>query len=231
MNRFFACALMTVCLGGTTLAEDTLELDRVLERFDEVQRRVESLQTEFTMTTESSLLTEAIESRGRVYLTKPGSIRWEFRSPEEMRFVISDNQYVGYFPDRKRAERRDVERWREQLFRFLGLGQDAAELAEFYDISLAPDPRAVSGAIGLALEPKKRRVRKKVESVLFWIDEGTYLPVRVEYDTKSGDRRVIEFEEMEVNPTLSASLYEVELPPDVEVRRGFSGFSSFGVSR
>jgi outer membrane lipoprotein-sorting protein len=230
-----ASLLVAVLLvGGPALpslgASPAGDLERTLARFDAAQRGVQSISAAFTMTTESALLTDRIVARGQIYLTKPDAVRWEFSSPEEMRFVIADNLYTGYFPAQKRAERRDIQRWREHLFRFLGLGQASGELSKFYEISLAKPGPADAGLECLLLEPKKRRVRKKVESVRLCVDGSSYLPVRVEYSTKSGDRRVIEFEEMAVNPVLAAGLYTVELPPDVVVTNGFSGFGSFGAA-
>jgi len=187
-----------------------------------------SLQADFTMTTESPLLKDALVSTGRIYLTKPDAVRWEFDSPERMRFVIAQGEYTGYFPEQKRAEKRNVERWREQLFRFLGLGQASAELSKFYEITLSAEANQTPGRICLELDPKKQRVKKRMDAVRFWIDASTYMPVRIEYLSKKGGRRVISFREMEVNPQLAADLYSVELPADVDVTRGFSAFSGFG---
>ena len=217
-------AVLSIALPAPARAAD---LASVLSRFDAVQRDLHSLSADFTMTTESSLLSEQIVARGHIYLTKPDAVRWEFSAPEEMRFVIADNLYTGYYPERKRAERRDIQRWREHLFRFLGLGQASSELEKFYDISLDDSPEEPRTEC-LLLEPQKKRVRKKMESVRLCVDGQSYLPVRVEYATKVGDRRVIEFHDLAVNPKLSAALYEVELPPDVKVTNGFSAFSGLG---
>ena len=223
------CLLFVVSFGVVaTAADPELGLSQILTRFDEVQSRVGSLRADFTMVTESTMLKDKLVATGRIYLTKPDSVRWEFDSPEPMHFVIAENRYTGYFPDQKRAEKRDIQRWREQLFRFLGLGQASAELSRFYEIRLATDAAAVPGTICLELDPKKQRVKKKMDAVHFWIDDTTYMPVRVEYRIKKGDRRVIEFERMEVNPQLAADLYSVDLPADVVVSKGFSAFSGFG---
>jgi outer membrane lipoprotein-sorting protein len=169
---------------------------------------------------------------GRVYLTKPDSIRWEYSDPEDMRFVIADDSYTGYFPERNRAEKRKIGRWREQLFRFLGLGQASTELAKFYDIRVEEPGREMAGTHCLVLSPKKKRVRKRMDEVRFWVDGKTYLPVRVEYNGREdGNARVIEFENMRVNPELAANLYSVELPPGVQVTTEFSALSGFGPSR
>ena len=211
-------------------ADEDLDLSGVLERFDRVQEEIRTLSAGFTETTESPLLNDPIEATGRVFLTKPDSVRWEYNSPEEMSFVIYKDQYTGYFPSRKKAERRDIHRWREQLFRFLGLGQASDELGKFYDISLGKTDTDAENTHLLIMAPKKKRVRKKMEAVRFWISDDTFLPVRVEYRSKSGNRRVIDFDEMIVNPDLTADLYKMEIPPDVEVTKGFSALSGLSVS-
>lgn len=236
MNRLaivpgLACVLV-ISVANAPPSASVPELGELLRRFDDVQQQVRTLSADFIETTESALLTAPIVARGRVFLTKPDSVRWEYDSPEQMRFVIRDDEYTGYFPERKEAERRDIHRWSEQLFRFLGLGQASAELLKFYDITLG-DPSAGPARPGthlLVMDPKKRRVSKRVDLVLFWIDDETYMPVRVEYRGKSGNRRVVEFARMSVNPDLAVNLYRVEIPPDVEIKNGFSALSGFSTS-
>ena len=217
-----AVAILAACATNPLPAAN---LDEVLARFDEVQNSIQTLSAAFTETTLSTLLEDEIIAEGRVYLTKPYFVRWEYSLPEELRFVISNNTYTGYFPMRKKAERRDIQRWREQLFRFLGLGQASTELAKFYDIRLEEAGPDMPGTHLLILDPKKRRVRKRMDVVRFWVSEATSLPVRVEYYSKSGNVRLIEFREMSVNPELAANLYTVEIPPDVPVTKGFSALS------
>jgi len=203
------------------------ELEDVLARFDSVQESIHTLSAEFTETTTSQLLLDPIRAEGRFYLTKPDSLRWEYTAPEEMKFVIFEDQYTGYFPEQKRAEHRSVQRWSEQIFRFFGVGQGSAELMKFYNISLAPSGSSGDGTILLELTPKKRRVRKRVPEVQFWLDAETFLPKRIEYHNKSGNSRTIEFHSVSLNPDLSASLYRVDIPSGVKVTNGFSGLPDF----
>jgi outer membrane lipoprotein-sorting protein len=92
-----------------------------------------------------------------------------------------------------------------------------------YDIRMAAADQQAEGSYLLILEPKKRRARKRVEAVHFWLDAYTYLPMKVDYLGKNGSERSIRFHEISLNPDLSASLYTVEIPADVEVTTGFSG--------
>lgn len=218
---------LTLVPAPAARADDADDLALVLERFDRVQESIRTLRAEFVETTTSPLLQEPVVSEGRFFLTKPDNIRWEYDTPEEMRFVIANDQYTGYFPVQRRAERRDVRRWREQLFRFFGVGQGSEELAKLYDLHLMGESDEVPGTYLLVLEPKKRRARKRVEDVRFWLDTTSLLPRRVAYSTTAGHSRVLEFTSVVLNPDLAAGLYEVDLPPDVVVSDGFSGLPNF----
>jgi outer membrane lipoprotein-sorting protein len=223
-----ACGLQAAAAPAPAAPSD---LARVLVEFDRVQSTVRTLSSEFTETIHSSLLKEPIVAHGRVFLTKPDSVRWEYTAPEEMRFVIARDQYTGYFPARKQAEKRDIRRWRDHLFRFLGIGQASTELSRFYDVRLGPaEAKGPAGAILLILEPKRKRVRKRVDEVRFWVSAQSYLPMRIEYSGATGTQRVFDFAGMRLNPDLAASLYRVDLPPDVVVTEGFSALSGFSSS-
>ena len=223
-TRLGALLVVAVCAVGFVSAA---ELDEVLKRFDAVQDSVGTLSAEFTETTTNSLLIDPISAEGRFFMTKPDSIRWEYSFPEEMRFVIFQDEYTGYFPKQKRAEKRNIQRWSEHIFRFFGLGQGSQELMKFYKITLDPTHDSASGTYLLVLEPTKRRVRKRIPEVRFWLDAETYLPRKVEYRSKSGNARTIEFQEIRLNPDLAASMYHVDIPDDVEVSSGFSGLPSW----
>lgn len=203
-------------------------LKEVLDRFDKVQDSIRTLSAEFTWTTDSTLLKNPIVSRGNFYLTKPRAIRWDFTSPEPMEFVIAHDQYIGYFPKRKKAEKRNFKRWSERVFRYFGLGQGSAELSRVYTISLG-DPGDLAGKADLlVLVPKKHRARKKIKDLQIWVGKDSCLPVKVVSTDPSGGRRIIEFRNTLVNPVLAKSLYEVELPADVTITDGFSGLGGSG---
>jgi outer membrane lipoprotein-sorting protein len=209
-------------VGG---AEDAA-LRETLAGFDRVQATIRALSAEFTETTTSQLLKEPIQAKGRFYLTKPSSVLWEYAEPEVMRFAIANDEYVGYFPQRKRAEKSDVHRWSERIFRIFGLGQTSAELGKFYFIRSADPGPNDPGTRLLVLEPRKRRVRKHVEQVRLWVSATTYLPAKIELSGKDGYVRVIQFHALEVNPDLAAGLYDIEIPAGVTVTNGTSGLET-----
>jgi len=203
-----------------------ISLPEVLSRFDLVQGQVRTLSAEFIQTTRSPLLKDPIVAKGQFFLTKPQSVLWEYSSPEPMRFVVAEGEYTGYFPARKTAEKRDVKRWSEQLFRFFGLGQGSKELGKFYEIALGEAGKDDKASYLLRLTPKKRRVKKNVEEVKLWVDAATLLPVRIDYVGKDGGEREIRFVNTRLNPDLAAGLYHVKIPAGVPITNGFSGLDA-----
>jgi outer membrane lipoprotein-sorting protein len=198
-------------------------LNQVLTRFDQVQGQIRTLSAEFIQTTRSPLLKDPIVAKGHFYLTKPDSVLWEYSAPESMRFVVAGGAYTGYFPERRRAEKRDIKRWSEQLFRFFGVGQGSKELGRFYEIALGDAGEDEKDAYLLVLSPKKHRVRKRFDEVRLWIDATTLLPVRIDYVGKDGNEREIRLRNMRLNPDLAADLYDVTIPAGVPITSGFSG--------
>ena len=222
MKSLYRALLCALILGCAVFPAAATDLNEVLAEFDRVQDGMQTISAEFTETNTNALLNEPIVATGRFFMTKPDAIRWEYTTPEKMSFVISADEYTGYFPARKKAEKRNIRRWRDQLFRFFGVGQGSAELGKFYNIRLRETD---DDSYLLSLSPKRRRVKKRVDEVLFWLDAKTYLPKRIEYRAKDGTGRTIEFEKIQVNPDLAAGLYRVELPDDVTITDGFSGLS------
>jgi outer membrane lipoprotein-sorting protein len=229
LMTFFCCLLLSAACGSVVAANDESidpALMAVLERFDRVQNGIQTLSADFTWTTESVLLKDPVVSEGIFYMTKPKAVRWEFTSPEPMEFVIAHDQYIGYFPERKKAEKRNFKRWSARVFRYFGLGQGSQELSKVYRIRLGD-----AGECGdlaevadlLILEPKKRRARKKIKDLRIWVAKESSLPVRVITSDPAGGRRLIEFRNTQVNPTFASNLYEVQLPSDVTITEGFSG--------
>lgn len=225
-------AALTLALLAAPIGPAAAELDAVLAEFDRVQSTITSLAAEFRETTTSELLLEPIVSEGEIFLDKPDSLRWEYASPEAMQFVISSDEYTGYFPERNKAERRNIKRWSERIFRVVGIGQTSEELSRYYDIRLGSDEELaeggdVDGQVLLVLEPRRKRIRKRVDDLRFWVDATRWLPMRIEYRSAAGDKRVIEFAEVRLNPDLSAATFRVELPQGVEMTDSFSGLPGF----
>jgi len=207
-------------------------LEALLQRLDEAQESLNSLTADLEEVRTLELLSEPQRFRGHLAYQKPGRIRWEYQSPEERIYVLENGELKGWLPAKNRLEKVDLHRHEKRLRRLVGLGQDTAALKKEFELTLldAGDARTPAQ---LELVPRSRRVRKRVRKVRLWIDPELSLPVRIEYETGSGDKILVKLNHLQVNPTLAASTFSLTIPPGAEIVEGKSSFGigGSGVSR
>ena len=76
-----------------------------------LQRRydaVKDFSADFTQTYEGGVLRRKARERGKVYIKKPGKMRWEYESPEKKLFVSDGTTMFMYFPADKQVMKNPV---------------------------------------------------------------------------------------------------------------------------
>jgi len=208
----------------------TTPLRELLERFSRTQRDARSLSAHFAERKNLNLLAKPVVSTGEFFYRKPGRIKWEYAEPERRIFLITEDRYLAYYPEQKRAENVPLSKFSSRpFFKFLGIGQTAEELQKFFDISM-PDPHPEVGAYLLLLTPKWQRIRDRLAVVRFWVDEKTCLPSKLEYVETDGDSTTLTFSHFQVNPDIAEARFSVELPRDVQVSNSLSGLNGSSMS-
>jgi len=197
---------------------------QVLERFDEAQAKVTSISARFVERKEIGLLKNAVIQKGEFYHTKPDKFLWEYVSPEPKMLLMNDKTLVAYYPVQKEAEEIQT-RLSRKLVKYFGLGQIFADLQEYYNLSMEPDD-TVPGTHLIVMKPKQKRLEKRLLEVRIWLDDEINQVRRLEYREADGDRTLFTFEDIRVNPPISAGRYEINLPADVKISDTFSGFFS-----
>ena len=109
----------------------------VARQVDQRYNRLQTLQADFTEIYQGSGM-ERNES-GRLWLKKPGKMRWEYRSPEEKLFVSDGRNGWLYLPAQNQVQKssmKDLEDIRSPLAFLLGKTKLEKELS---GLSFAPD--------------------------------------------------------------------------------------------
>jgi outer membrane lipoprotein-sorting protein len=209
---------------GASAVTDPVEVNALLQRFDEAQMRSQTLIASFVERKRLHLLVDEQVQSGTFYYTKPDRFLWEYTQPDGKVILISSEQLLIYYPKLKKAEEVDISRYSKRIMRFFGLGQPTAELRKYYDLTLAEDPQ-VPDTYLLLLDPIKKRVAKRLDSIRIWIDRDLMIPRQIEYVEADGDSTRFLFRNIEINSTISPARYDVKIPPDVQVSNSFSGFT------
>jgi len=197
-------------------------LRRVLETFDETQAKVTSLAAQFTERKEIGLLKSAVVQKGQFYHTKPDKFLWEYVLPEPKMLLMNGKSLIAYYPRQKQAEEIRT-RLSKRFVKYFGLGQVFADLQEFYHLSLEED-RSRPDTPVVVMRPRSKRLEKRLLEVRVWIDPKINQVIQLEYREADGDTTTYAFSDIQINPDIKTARYELDLPDDVHVTDGFSGF-------
>ncbi len=197
----------------------------ILGKFDETQASTRTLTASFTERKEIALLKEPVVSKGRFYYTKPDDVLWQYTEPDPRYFLISKNELLSYFPLKKKAEKVSIALYHDRLLKVLAIGQPSKNLMKYYDLRLEERENPVPDTHLLVLEPRKRTVKKRIQEIRLWVSRDRSLPVRMQYREPDGDTTTISFEDVRFNPEIASSVYRIEIPKGVPIRRGFSGIA------
>lgn len=191
--------------------------EALLDRIQYEQGRLESLSARFEQERSSEFLADTETSRGTVLFASPDRVRWEYDEPKPISLVIRGDEMVTWYRDLGRAERLRVERLSSQVMQYLSASGSLESLLKYFKASVT-FPRDPEAPYEVALEPRFERVARRLAGMSLWIDRELYLPVRVRYEEPNGDVTEYRLLDLEVNGPLPDERFDLELPPDVEVR-------------
>lgn len=199
------------------------KLAAILKRFDETQSSTRTLTAAFTERKEIALLKDPVVAKGRFFYTKPDDVLWQYTDPDPRYFLISKDELLSYFPSKRRAERVSIGLYHDRLLKVLAIGQPSKNLLKYYEIHLDETGNDIAGTHLLILSPRKRMVKKRIAELRLWVNQSSSLPVRMQYREPDGDSTTVSFEDVRFNPQIAASVYKIEIPKDIQIKKGFSG--------
>ena len=123
-----ALALSTLPLRAETLAE-------VIRHVQEQQKSTNTLQAEFRQEKEMALLAKPEVSTGTFTYSRPANVLWTYESPKRVQMVIADGMMTTYYADLRKAEKIDVKRFEDRIFKYMGATGAIDELARYFDFT------------------------------------------------------------------------------------------------
>ncbi len=220
---------MTICLvllfGMPTVAQTPPTLKELVERFDAAQARVDTLQAPFTLTMRRSMLKTPTVTRGTLYLQGSDFAHFNFAAPEDLVLHLTAKELISYSPGAKEAEFLKIGVIKNSNRKFMGLGQKLSFLGEYFQIGLGQS-KDVAGTYFLMLTPRTLGMKKRMQSLYFWVDRESNLPRQVQWVERSGDSWQLELGTLQVNQPLPQSVTSFKLPVDVSLKSEFSFFAT-----
>lgn len=221
IRKFFALALCTSALAISASAArgpaDPDSLDEVILKVQTAQANTTTLEADFRQEKTLALLASPEVSTGRFVYSKPNSVLWTYDAPKRVTMLIADGMLTTYYPDLNKAERIEVKRYQDRIFKYMGASGAIDEMAAWFNFTFTNTSDKPYYVLDLA--PKNKAVAKRVRHIRIFIDRKTYLTTQFEYTEGDGDKTRYEFLNIKINAPVSQSRFSLTLPSNVHVEQ------------
>ncbi len=218
-SRTLLAAVVCAALATTipVRAAESVTLETVVRRIQAQQKKMQTLQAEFRQEKELALLSKPEISTGTFVYSRPNNVLWTYEAPKRVQMVISGGVLTTWYPELGKAERIDVKRFEDRIFKYMGASGAIDELARYFDFTFT-DSKSKPVYV-LDLTPKNRAVSKRVQRIKLWIEKSTYLTSKIEYVEGDGDITRYEFTNIRINEPIPQSRFALNLPSTVKVEQ------------
>lgn len=210
---------------GDVRLEPQRRFEALLERMRERQGELQSLSADFVQRRESEMLLEPEVANGTFQFSAPDRVRWEFVEPDPISLVIDGEAMTTWYRDLEKAERMAIGGQSQRVLRYLGASSSIDELLEYFNVHVFFPEEAGDGADGsggryrLDLDPRYKRLEKRLRAMSVWVDPELFLPVRLRYEDGSGDVTEYRFENFVLNGDVDSDRFQLPIPEEVEIRQ------------
>ncbi|MDF2756022.1 MAG: putative Outer rane lipoprotein carrier protein LolA [Nitrospira sp.] len=220
------CAvLLTIGVSVTAWAQDVTddqsrkEVREVVKRLQSRYEKTRDLQADFTQRTTIEGFERPMTSSGKVYIKKPGRLRWNYLEPSTEDIYVDRDDVKVYVPEHKQVLVGKLTQMAASKAP-LELLQGAAKL----DASFDPEPtpgngRGIGGVRLVTLVPKAHDgdAHRTVQKIVVEVFPKTYFIRSLWLYESSGNVSNFEFSSLQSNIGLGDDLFVPKLPPDVEI--------------
>jgi outer membrane lipoprotein-sorting protein len=215
-RKFIIAALVAAAaVVPVHAAVDPTSLDEVVKRVQAQQKKTVTIEADFRQEKTLALLAKPEVSTGRFVYQKPNSVHWTYDAPRRVEMLIANGVLTTYYPDLNKAERIEVKRYQDRIFKYMGASSALDDLATFFNFTF--HNRSDQPFYVLDLEPKSKGIAKRVKHIRIRIDKKSFLTTSFEYTEADGDVTKYEFTNIKVNQPVPATRFVLNLPPSVRV--------------
>lgn len=200
-------------LPASARSEDPVK--EIVKKVEARYKKVVDLTADFNQTTTVKGFTKALESSGRLYLKRPGKLRWDYLAPTLEQIFVDNDRVQFYVPEHKQALTGLLSKMADSQAP-LKLLQGVGRLDAHYLVTAAPSRAKGEGGLPLlALTPLAGGPDQP--KIVIEVDPASYLLRRVELHDVSGNVSNFVFSKIRVNSGLKEELFVFAIPKDVEV--------------
>ena len=210
-----ACFMMPVFDASAASVSVTQE---IVKKVDARYAQTKDLQADFVQETILEGFTTGFTSSGRLYLKKPGLLRWDYLHPSEEQIYVNGDRVMMYVPEHQQVVKGTLTQMAASKGP-LALLQGAGNLAQQFTIL-----ESVDGSKGeekfpsLTLVPKPvGQTPPTIKKIVLKLFPDTYFIQGITLFEVSGNISHVMFDHIQANTGLPSSQLTFDVPPDVVV--------------
>jgi outer membrane lipoprotein carrier protein len=197
------------------------EVHDVVKRLQARYEKTKDLQADFTQKTIIEGFERPMTSTGKVYIKKPGRLRWNYLDPATEDIYVNRDDVKVYVPEHKQVLVGKLTQMAASKAP-LELLQGAARLEESFEVEPTPGKGlGIGGLRLLTLLPKGQahEPTRSLQRIVVEVFPKTYFIRTVSLYENSGNVSHFEFSSLQANVGLGDELFDPKFPADVEVVR------------
>ncbi|MFQ5894874.1 MAG: outer membrane lipoprotein carrier protein LolA [Nitrospinota bacterium] len=198
-----------------------LRLEKLVDRLQAKYESTRTLVASFEQENRLKTLGTSQLSQGRVYIHKPGRVRWEYQSPEPQLLVSDGETFWVYTPRLKQVIVSPVGRAFASPTPATFLG-GSGDLRKTFRFRLLESPRDGKGNYRLELIPREGSVHRtggSIQKLTLVVGAKSFQILETAILDPMGNLTSVRFTRVEEGVELAPSLFRFQVPPDVEVVR------------
>jgi outer membrane lipoprotein carrier protein len=226
MRAVAAGVLLGVISVAPVFAADGPADEKALQEVREVVKQIEAryektkdLQADFVQRTKIEGFERPVTSSGKVYIKKPGRLRWDYLDPATEEIYVNQDDVRVYVPEHKQVLVGKLTTMAASKAP-LELLQGVARLEESFDVEPTTGKERGAGGIRLVtLVPKAKEqdTSRNLQRIVVEVFPKTYFIRTIALHEISGNVATFEFSSLKPNVGLGKEVFEFVAPPDVEV--------------
>ncbi|MEC9005645.1 MAG: outer membrane lipoprotein carrier protein LolA [Nitrospirota bacterium] len=216
LNSMVVLLLTPFPVFGTENVEK--QVRELANHVDSRYAKTKDFQADFTQETRIEGFDTPLQSSGRVYIKRPGYLRWDYAKPSVEQIYVHDNQLQMYVPKHNQILKGNLTMM-VAMKAPLHLLQGMGKLTEHFEVH--PTDNGLVGMGGLpllTLIPKKHgQAESSVTRIVSEIQPDTYFIRSIALHEVSGNVSTFQFTNFKANTGIDSTIFTLKPPEGVVI--------------
>lgn len=202
--------LFCIVLLGCQLFAQNTELTgekrtAVVSAIEKAHKQMTSLSATFTQEKSSSMFTEKVVQKGKIFYKSPRQLRWEYTTPKSMAIIFSNGKVLL---KNEKGTTNNPNKMLSEMGNMIMNTINGNLLQDNTNFQTKYYKNSKTGDYVVVLTPLNKRIKAYYKDITITLNAKTYLADKVVMNEVNGDSTAILFADKKTNGTLSDSLFK-----------------------